>query len=134
MVFLHTSSAGIESFSKLGDSIYFEEEGSIPSLYIIQYISSTFDWKSGKIVLNQKVDPVVSWDPYLRVTLTSSSKEVPEATNLFYGPGRLHCIYIPVYVIIFTDTRNLLNATIKHGSFLLHLTLLFILLSLVRNG
>ncbi|XWS73515.1 hypothetical protein CRYUN_Cryun02cG0136000 [Craigia yunnanensis] len=66
---------GIESFSKLGDSIYFEEEGSIPSLYIIQYISSTLDWKSGKIVLNQKVDPLVSWDPYLRVTLTSSLKE-----------------------------------------------------------
>ncbi|XVF19237.1 hypothetical protein REPUB_Repub11eG0092700 [Reevesia pubescens] len=66
---------GIESFSKLGDSIYFEEEGSIPSLYIIQYISSTLDWKSGKIVLNQKADPVVSWDPYLRVTLTSSLKE-----------------------------------------------------------
>ncbi|XVF47423.1 hypothetical protein PTKIN_Ptkin03bG0108000 [Pterospermum kingtungense] len=66
---------GIESFSKLGDSIYFEQEGSIPSLYIIQYISSTLDWKSRKIVLNQKVDPVVSWDPYLRATLTSSSKE-----------------------------------------------------------
>ncbi|XP_022754274.1 uncharacterized protein LOC111302749 isoform X2 [Durio zibethinus] len=66
---------GIESFSKLGDSIYFEEEGSIPSLYIIQYISSTLDWKSGKIVLKQNVDPVVSWDPYLRVTLTSSLKE-----------------------------------------------------------
>ncbi|XVF69679.1 hypothetical protein PTKIN_Ptkin11bG0101100 [Pterospermum kingtungense] len=66
---------GIESFSKLGDSIYFEEEGSVPSLYIIQYISSSLDWKSGKIVLDQKVDPVVSWDPYLHVTLTSSLKE-----------------------------------------------------------
>ncbi|XWS52490.1 hypothetical protein CRYUN_Cryun11dG0074600 [Craigia yunnanensis] len=66
---------GIESFSKLGDSIYFEDEGIVPSLYIIQYISSTLDWKSGKIVLNQKVDPVVSWDPYLHVTLTSSLKE-----------------------------------------------------------
>ncbi|KAL4318308.1 hypothetical protein GQ457_18G004220 [Hibiscus cannabinus] len=68
---------GIESFSKLGDSIYFEEDGSNPSLYIIQYISSTLDWKSGKIVINQKVGPVVSWDPYLRVTLTSSLKEGP---------------------------------------------------------
>ncbi|OMO68553.1 Alpha-L-arabinofuranosidase B [Corchorus capsularis] len=66
---------GIESFSKLGDSIYFEEEGGVPSLYITQYVSSTLDWKSGQIVLNQKVDPVVSWDPYLRVTLTSSLKE-----------------------------------------------------------
>ncbi|KAK6925666.1 Beta-L-arabinofuranosidase [Dillenia turbinata] len=66
---------GIESFSKLGDSIYFEEAGDIPGLYVIQYISSTLDWKSGRIVLTQKVDPVVSSDPYLRVTLTLSSKE-----------------------------------------------------------
>lgn len=66
--------AGIESFSKLGDSIYFEEKGKNPGLYIIQYISSSFDWKSGQIVLNQKVDPVVSSDPYLRITLTFSPK------------------------------------------------------------
>ncbi|KAJ6944585.1 hypothetical protein NC652_009832 [Populus alba x Populus x berolinensis] len=66
---------GIESFSKLGDSIYFEE-GEAPGLYIIQYISSSLDWKSGQIVLNQKVDPIVSSDPYLRVTLTFSPKKV----------------------------------------------------------
>ncbi|KAK2641260.1 hypothetical protein Ddye_023023 [Dipteronia dyeriana] len=66
---------GIESFSKLGDSIYFEEEGKLPGLYIIQYISSSLDWKSGQIVVNQIVDPVISSDPLLRVTLTISSKE-----------------------------------------------------------
>ncbi|GLT62340.1 hypothetical protein SLA2020_349850 [Shorea laevis] len=66
---------GIESFSKLGDSIYFEEEGSVPGLYVIQYISSTLDWKSGQILVTQKVDPVASWDPFLRITLTFSSKE-----------------------------------------------------------
>lgn len=72
--FILTGLIGIESFSKLGDSIYFEEEGKYPGLYIIQYISSRLDWKSGQIVVNQKVDPVVSWDPYLRITLTFSSK------------------------------------------------------------
>ncbi|CAL1391150.1 unnamed protein product [Linum trigynum] len=66
---------GVESFSKLGDSIYFEEEGNAPGLYIIQYISSTFDWESGQFLLSQKVDPVVSWQPFLRVTLTVSPKE-----------------------------------------------------------
>ncbi|XP_062171742.1 uncharacterized protein LOC133877449 isoform X2 [Alnus glutinosa] len=66
---------GIESFSKLGDSIYFEEEGEVPGLYIIQYISSSLDWKSGQSLLNQKVDPIGSWDPFLQVTLTFSSKE-----------------------------------------------------------
>ncbi|CAK9145306.1 unnamed protein product [Ilex paraguariensis] len=66
---------GIESFSKLGDSIYFEEEGKVPGLYIIQYISSLLDWKTGKIKINQKVDRPVSWDPRLRVTLTISMEE-----------------------------------------------------------
>ncbi|KDP22063.1 hypothetical protein JCGZ_25894 [Jatropha curcas] len=64
---------GIESFSKLGDSIYFEQEGEVPGLYVIQYISSSFDWKLGQIVINQKIDPVVSWDHNLRVSLTFSS-------------------------------------------------------------
>ncbi|KAF2312003.1 hypothetical protein GH714_027726 [Hevea brasiliensis] len=66
---------GIESFSKLGDSIYFEEKGEVPGLYVIQYVSSYLDWKMGQIVLDQKVDPLVSWDPYLRVTLTFSPIE-----------------------------------------------------------
>lgn len=67
---------GIESFSKLGDSIYFEEEGKIPALYIIQYISSSLNWRSGNISLNQQVEQVVSWDPRLQVAFTFSSKEV----------------------------------------------------------
>lgn len=67
---------GIESFSKLGDSIYFEEEGNVPALYIIQYISSSLNWRSGNIVLNQQVEQVVSWDPRLQVLFTFSSREV----------------------------------------------------------
>ncbi|XP_075633960.1 uncharacterized protein LOC142606508 [Castanea sativa] len=66
----------MESFSKLGDSIYFEEKGKDPVLYIIQYISSSLNWKSGNILVNQKVDPVFSTDPYLRVTFTFSSMKV----------------------------------------------------------
>ncbi|XP_030952843.1 uncharacterized protein LOC115975922 [Quercus lobata] len=62
-----------ESFSKLGDSIYFEDKVKGPALYIIQYISSSFNWESGQILLNQTVLPVVSSDPYLRVTFTFSS-------------------------------------------------------------
>ncbi|XP_010519734.1 PREDICTED: uncharacterized protein LOC104799093 [Tarenaya hassleriana] len=66
---------GIESFSKLGDSIYFEEEGGSPGLYVVQYISSSLEWKSVGVSLTQKVKPVVSWDPYLRVAFTFSSKQ-----------------------------------------------------------
>ncbi|KAJ0988148.1 hypothetical protein J5N97_006504 [Dioscorea zingiberensis] len=76
---------GIESFSKLGDSIYFEEKGSTPGLYIIQYIANSFNWKSGGITLYQKVEYVNSWDPVLRVSLTISSNESsnqPSTLNL----------------------------------------------------
>ncbi|KAJ8751150.1 hypothetical protein K2173_016331 [Erythroxylum novogranatense] len=81
---------GIESFSKLGDSIYFEEEGLVPSLYIMQYISSSFNWRSQNIVLEQTVDAVVSWDPYLRVTLTFSSKKDKVATLNLRIPSWTH--------------------------------------------
>lgn len=64
---------GIESFSKLGDSIYFEEKGNSPGLYIIQYIPSSLDWKSGQVSVSQKIEPVVSWDNHLQVTITISS-------------------------------------------------------------
>ncbi|KAK9058566.1 hypothetical protein SSX86_023408 [Deinandra increscens subsp. villosa] len=73
---------GIESFSKLGDSIYFEETGNNPGLYIIQYISSSVNWKLGQIVLDQKVMPVVAWDPRLRVTTTISSKKDGSSSTL----------------------------------------------------
>ncbi|KAE8682957.1 AGC (cAMP-dependent, cGMP-dependent and protein kinase C) kinase family protein, putative isoform 1 [Hibiscus syriacus] len=96
---------GIESFSKLGDSIYFEEEGGYPSLYIIQYIPSILDWKSGNFVLNQKVDPVVSLDRYLQVTLTSSSKEGAKATindqNLAIPAPDDRPEYAPVQAILY---------------------------------
>ncbi|GAV79107.1 DUF1680 domain-containing protein [Cephalotus follicularis] len=78
---------GIESFSKLGDSIYYEEEGEVNGLYIVQYISSSLDWKSGQVFLNQNVDPVVSWDPYLRVNVTFSSDE---------GAGQLSTLNIRI--------------------------------------
>ena len=66
---------GIESFSKIGDSIYFEDKRS-PSLYIVQYTSSSLNWKSGGLTVNQKVQPVSSQDAYLRMELTFSSNDV----------------------------------------------------------
>ncbi|KAG4380879.1 hypothetical protein AAZX31_15G032200 [Glycine max] len=83
---------GIESFSKLGDSIYFEEQGENPTLYIIQYISSLFNWKSGQIILNQTVVPPASWDPFLRVSFTfSPAKKTGALSTLnFRLPTRMH--------------------------------------------
>ncbi|KAL3647607.1 hypothetical protein CASFOL_008575 [Castilleja foliolosa] len=72
---------GIESFSKLGDSIYFEEKGNDLALYVIQYIPSTLNWKSGQVVLTQRVKPVVSWDQRLRVTITISSERQSEGSS-----------------------------------------------------
>ncbi|KAK1426301.1 hypothetical protein QVD17_14972 [Tagetes erecta] len=75
---------GIESFSKLGDSIYFEEAGKDPGLYIIQYISSSVNWKLGHIFIDHKVMPVVSWDSRLRVTTTISSKKEGLSSTLHF--------------------------------------------------
>lgn len=82
IIFLLSASAGIESFSKLGDSIYFEEEGQSPVLYIIQYISSSLDWKSAQIVIDQRVESIFSADPYLRATLTFSVKVLAYIQNI----------------------------------------------------
>ncbi|XXG64114.1 hypothetical protein AAC387_Pa05g2154 [Persea americana] len=76
---------GIESFSKLGDSIYFGEDADVPALYIIQYISSTFNWTSGQMILKQDVKPVVSSsDAQPQASLTFSTKEgVSPKSNLY---------------------------------------------------
>ncbi|KAK1402743.1 AbfB domain-containing protein [Heracleum sosnowskyi] len=66
---------GIESFSKLGDSIYFQQAGQVPGIYVIQYVSSSINWESGNVLLVQKVMPVVSLDNYLRVTISVSSRK-----------------------------------------------------------
>ncbi|XP_078432903.1 uncharacterized protein LOC144704362 [Wolffia australiana] len=60
---------GIESFSKLGDSIYFEQGGggTTPSLYVIQYVSSSLNWKSAGVIVRQSVQPLSSLDSSLRV-------------------------------------------------------------------
>ncbi|CAL9168435.1 unnamed protein product [Musa hybrid cultivar] len=65
----------IESFSKLGDSIYFEEKRTTPSLYVLQYVSSSFIWRSAGIELKQKTKPVNSFDPYLQVSITISTNK-----------------------------------------------------------
>lgn len=73
---------GIESFSKLGDSIYFEEEAQTPTLYVIQYIPSSLDWKSGNVLVNQEVDPIHSDDPNLRMTMTFSPKGSGQSSTI----------------------------------------------------
>lgn len=74
--------AALESFSKLGDTIYFEEGGDVPGLYIIQYISNSFNWRSGNLTINLKGEPVFSSDPRFQVSLTISYKEVPHVVQL----------------------------------------------------
>ncbi|XP_028796140.1 uncharacterized protein LOC114751645 [Neltuma alba] len=77
---------GIESFSKLGDTIYFEQEDTAntnPTLYIAQYISTTFNWKAANFLLNQTLSTYSSYDPFVRVTFTFSphqGEEVPSST------------------------------------------------------
>ncbi|KAK3152401.1 hypothetical protein QOZ80_2BG0158380 [Eleusine coracana subsp. coracana] len=73
---------GIESFSKLGDSIYFEEEGDVPSLNIIQYIPSTYNWKTAGLTVAQQVKPLSSSDMYIQVSLYISAKTNSQSSKL----------------------------------------------------
>lgn len=73
---------GIESFSKLGDSIYFLEEGEIPGLYIIQYIPSTFDWKAAGLTVKQQAKPLSSTDSHFEVSIFISSKGDARPANV----------------------------------------------------
>ncbi|GAB2276794.1 hypothetical protein Dimus_011509 [Dionaea muscipula] len=72
---------GVESFSKLGDSIYFEERGKVPGLYVIQYISSKLNWKLGKIKLHQKLDQVFASNSTFRVTITITTADQGSKTS-----------------------------------------------------
>ncbi|KAL2927896.1 DNA damage checkpoint protein LCD1 [Bienertia sinuspersici] len=73
---------GIESFSKLGDSIYFEETSKVPGLYVIQYIPSTVNWTSADLSLTQVVDDVVSGDKYMKVKIKVSTKKTSGTATL----------------------------------------------------
>uniref|UniRef100_A0A0E0LDH5 Alpha-L-arabinofuranosidase B arabinose-binding domain-containing protein n=1 Tax=Oryza punctata TaxID=4537 RepID=A0A0E0LDH5_ORYPU len=73
---------GIESFSKLGDSIYFLEEGEIPGLYIIQNIPSTFDWKAAGLIVKQQAKPLSSTDSHFEVSISISSKGDARPANV----------------------------------------------------
>ncbi|BBN08596.1 uncharacterized protein MPTK1_4g12820 [Marchantia polymorpha subsp. ruderalis] len=57
---------GIESFSKLGDSIYFEDGND--ELYVMRFASSSLLWTSAGLLLKQKVHLLTSEDQSLRVT------------------------------------------------------------------
>lgn len=64
--------AAIESFAKLGDSIYFEEDAKTPALYITQFTSSTFEWDTVGLVLHQSHKPLTAEQSVLEVSLSIS--------------------------------------------------------------
>ncbi|XP_062218472.1 uncharacterized protein LOC133918560 [Phragmites australis] len=73
---------GIESFSKLGDSIYFEEKGDMPVLNIIQYVPSTFNWKTAGLTVTQQIKPLSSSDLYLQISLSISANTNSQPAKL----------------------------------------------------
>ncbi|OEL18635.1 hypothetical protein BAE44_0020347 [Dichanthelium oligosanthes] len=73
---------GIESFSKLGDSIYFEEKGDTPALNIIQYIPSTFNWKAAGLTVSQQIKTPSSSDLYLQISLSIFAKMKSQSAKL----------------------------------------------------
>ncbi|KAI5082381.1 hypothetical protein GOP47_0002124 [Adiantum capillus-veneris] len=110
---------GIESFSKLGDSIYFEETGAAtPSLYIIQFVSSSFMWQSVGYILKQRVGDLSSSN-----TTLHASFEFLEMNDFGTAEGRLATLHIriPFWMESFSSTTFLnnetLNVTLTSGEF-----------------
>lgn len=64
--------AAIESFAKLGDSIYFEEEAKTPAVYIAQFTSSDFEWDAAGLVLHQSHKPLNAEESVLEVSFSFS--------------------------------------------------------------
>ena len=64
--------AAVESFAKLGDSIYFEENNETPTLYVAQLVSSDFTWDAAGLVIRQVHNNITSHDPILVVTFLFS--------------------------------------------------------------
>lgn len=65
---------GIESFAKLGDSIYYQRPMSaahpVPALYITQYVPSSVSWFAAGLQVTQLVEGPTSVSPVLLVTVT----------------------------------------------------------------
>ncbi|KAJ7519429.1 hypothetical protein O6H91_20G037800 [Diphasiastrum complanatum] len=78
---------GIESFSKLGDSVYFQEESDIPNLYVIQFVSSTLFWENAELFVNQSVASPTWNNPELQVTFHFfiSDQHVSEDVNAIFN-------------------------------------------------
>ena len=64
--------AAVESFAKLGDSIYFEENNETPTLYVAQLVSSNFTWDAAGLAIRQVHNNITSHDPILVVTFQFS--------------------------------------------------------------
>lgn len=73
---------GIESFSKFGDSIYFEEKGDPPALNIIQYIPSTYNWKAAGLTVTQQIKTLSSSDQHLQISFSISANTRGQTANI----------------------------------------------------
>ncbi|XP_002968213.2 uncharacterized protein LOC9631388 [Selaginella moellendorffii] len=101
---------GIESFSKFGDSIYFEDYGvrdenpgaqrPIPALYVAQFVPSTLEWDSAGLILKQTVKPLTSFDPVMEVTihLHENPKATIEETSPYHKLINTLYVRIPSWV------------------------------------
>ncbi|CAI9106575.1 OLC1v1005763C2 [Oldenlandia corymbosa var. corymbosa] len=94
-----------ESFAKLGDTIYFEEEGKVPGIYVVQYIPSTFNWNTRNVKFEMKVQPVSSSNKRLQVTLA-----------LDHGHTQTKMATVNLRIPAWTDTR-LATAKLNHYNF-----------------
>jgi len=95
--FLCGIGAAIESFAKLGDSIYFEEDAKTPAVYITQFTSSDFEWDAVGLVLHQSHKPLNAEQSVLEVSFSfSRATTVGASASASEENGAIH-IRIPAW-------------------------------------
>lgn len=70
--------AGVELFSKLGENLYFQgpnasSADSRPSLFVVQFQSSTLDWRDAGLIVHQTTVHPTASNPFLNITLVVRS-------------------------------------------------------------
>eukprot|EP00850_Spirogloea_muscicola_P004703 SM000020S06053 [mRNA] locus=s20:756563:761633:+ [translate_table: standard] len=76
----NSKARGVESFSKLGDSIYFQGSLDSPTLYVIQFVSSSLQWRQAGLRVEQTVLLPTATSAAYAVTLNISKLEGREQT------------------------------------------------------
>lgn len=95
--FICGTGAAIESFAKLGDSIYFEEDGKTPAVFITQHTNSDFEWDAAGLLIHQTHKPFYAQQSVLEASFSFSRGTTASASAAASGVNATIHIRIPAW-------------------------------------